>query len=233
LCSPALSEAPANEARGRGMIGPPFKRASAVLARPDLGRDHEPADRATACGGSTPAASPSMTSRSAADTPVEAQPNRSGQARHLISPSPLACDLRLPCSAGRWGRDILQAEGRGFESRQLHERAGQRAPRSPMCTEVSRSPGPLEPLAVPPHPKFAFRGCCRPRRARPSARRGRSGAHRNRRTRPISASVLGALGSWSGRLRCEPGGPTPAGQPVAAIATAVWWLPGGWALIGL
>jgi hypothetical protein len=49
---------------------------------------------------------------------------------------------------------------------------------------------------------FAFRGCCRPRRARPAARRGRSNAHlhryrRNRRSAPPCSS---ALGIWSGRL---------------------------------
>src|SRR5262245_43966254 len=50
----------------------------------------------------------------------------------LIWLLPLVRDLGRRWSAGRWGRDSLQAEGRGFESRQLH--------RIPLFALVRRMP---------------------------------------------------------------------------------------------
>src|SRR5262245_41089602 len=80
-----LREAPANEARGRlsvmGWVVPPFGRAGVAPRSPLTGRYRDLADRASACGGSTPPAGPSAIAtarRAAAD-----RSSRTGAPAHL------------------------------------------------------------------------------------------------------------------------------------------------------
>jgi len=173
----------------------PAGGASAVPTRPDRGRDHEPPDRASACSGSTPPAARFLMPKGA---------HGHGFHHTLISLLPLSRDLRGHWSAGRWRRDSLQAEGRGFESRQLHKPAGQRSFGSRLGAEVSPSSGLAEPPAAPPHPNLGVprllpATSCAPI-STPRTQRCPS-TRRNRRSAPPCSS---SLRTWSGR----PGDPT-------------------------